>query len=265
MTEDELILTHLLKCSRSELYLQPLSLSASQQSQFDAIKARRQQGEPLQYLLGTANFFGFDLKVDPRVLIPRPETELLVEEAVKRLKPFSRTRILDLGTGSGNIPIVLAKRLSDASIVSVDISSQALEVARENALDHQVEDRILFVEGDMTQEGALSWLGDKELFDLIISNPPYIPDDRMSSLPLDVRHEPALALKASKDGLKFYRDIIKYTPCLLRAGGYLMMEFGDDQAEAVKALISEQGGFFAVEIHQDLAGRDRFVSAQKTV
>lgn len=264
MTEDELILTHLLKCSRSELYLQALSLSSSQQAQFDAIKHRRRQGEPLQYLLGTANFLGFDFNVDARVLIPRPETELLVEEAVKRLKPFSRTRILDLGTGSGNIPITLAKLMPDAMIVSVDISPGALELARKNAYEHEVEARVLFVEADMTREGSLSWLAEKELFDLVISNPPYIPEERMNSLPLDVRHEPMLALNAGKDGLKFYRDIIKYTPCLLRTGGYLMMEFGDDQADAVEGLILEQGGFIAVEIHRDLAGRNRFVSAQKT-
>ena len=264
MTEDELILTHLLKCSRRELYLQQLQLTDFQQKQFDSMKRRRQQGEPLQYILGVANFMGFDFKVDSRVLVPRPETELLVEEAVRLFRPYNQIRILDLGTGSGNIPISLAKLMPDCRVVSVDISADALALAKENAEEHGVEDRVQFVQEDMINYLSVETRHASSLqYDLIISNPPYIPDDRILTLPKDVQLEPHLALKGGPDGLRFYRAIIKFSPYLLREGGYLMMEFGDGQENAIRELFSGQEGFAAIQIHQDLAGRDRFVSAQK--
>jgi release factor glutamine methyltransferase len=146
----------------------------------------------------------------------------------------------------------------------VDVSEDALDVAKENAFIHKVSDRLHFVNEDMFTYLSVETTSRSSLqFDLIISNPPYIPDDQLPTLPADVQHEPSLALKGGKDGLDFYRHIIKYTPCLLRGGGYLMMEFGDGQEKAIQELISSQSGFFSVQIHQDLAGRVRFVSAQK--
>jgi release factor glutamine methyltransferase len=169
-------------------------------------------------------------------------------------------RILDLGTGSGNIAIALAKFVPRSQIVSVDISLEALKIARANARSHLVEDRIEFVQADMT----VSLRGAERrsnLFDLIISNPPYIPTSQLSSLPQDVQEEPARALDGGEDGLNFYRIIIKYTPCLLRTGACLMMEFGDGQAQALKKLVKAQEAFSSIEIIQDLAARDRIIKA----
>ena len=264
MTEDELILTHILNCSRSELLLKKPVLTDAQQKEFEEIKSRRLKNEPLQYLLGICDFLGFELKVDSRVLVPRPETEILVDEAVKRVKHLKNIKILDLGTGSGNIAIALAKFLPDSHVTSVDISKDALDLAKENALRHGVQTRINFVCADMinffdveTRQCLVS------TYDLIISNPPYIPEEQIKTLPMDVQQEPELALKAGKDGLKFYRSIIQYSPCLLRAGAYLMMEFGDDQGLAVKGFILEQKTFSNIEILQDLNCKDRIISAQK--
>jgi release factor glutamine methyltransferase len=263
MTEDELILTHILNCSRSELYLQKPKLSIEQQKQFDSYKARRSQGEPLQYILGTCNFFDLEFNVDSRVLIPRPETEILVDHAIKMMTDLPAS-ILDLGTGSGNISITLAKFLPEAKIKSIDISEGALEVAQDNALRHAVNDKINFLCADMVEylSAAASYPNPIQ-FDLIISNPPYVPEGQMDSLPKDVQQEPEQALKAGKDGLKFYRDIIKYTPSLIRAGGYLMMEFGDGQGLAIKDLLKQQLAFSQIEILQDLTGRDRIICIQK--
>ncbi len=299
MTEDELILTHILNCSRSELYLQKPQLTDQQQKQFESYKLRRQDGEPLQYILGTCNFMGFELKVDSRVLIPRPETEVLVDEAVKRLKnnlsfphalngnPESGLpiktfggdniiKILDLGTGSGCIAIALAILLTDSKVTSVDVSQDALDLAKENVSKYKLEQRINLVHADMVdflfvEAGDLS--AGRQEYDLIISNPPYISEDQIKTLPKDVLQEPALALKAGKDGLIFYRDIIKYSPCLLREGAYLMMEFGDaclpagrdkkSQSEEIQQMIEQTESFSLVEIIKDLTGRDRIVCAQK--
>jgi len=289
MTEDEIILTHILQCQPIDLVLRKPALTLSQQKQFENYKARRQAGEPLQYILGTCNFMGLELAVNPSVLIPRPETEQLVDAALKCFKGGSG---LDLGTGSGNIAVALAKFVPQSQVVSVDVSAKALEVARANARRHGVEDRIQFIEADILVSLREDLRGviarsvfqrrsnlfkrllrfarndtgkrdsnDMELFDLIISNPPYIPTSELCQLPRDVQQEPLAALDGGEDGLNFYRIIIKYTPCLLREGACLMMEFGDGQAEAVKKLVEAQKAFSNIEIIQDLAGRDRIIKA----
>ncbi len=258
MSEDELILTHILNCSRSELLFKKPVLTDIQRQQFEEFKFRRFKNEPLQYILGICDFMGFELKVDSRVLVPRPETEILVEAAVNRVKHLKGIKILDLGAGSGNIAIALAKFLPASHVTSVDISKDALDLAQENAKRHGVDGRINFINVDMS-----IFLKAEGQYDLIISNPPYISEEQIKTLPADVQQEPQLALKAGKDGLKFYRDIIKYTPLLLRTGAYLMMEFGDDQGLAVKGLILEQKTFSNIEILQDLNCKDRIISAQK--
>jgi len=252
MTEDEIILTHILQCRSIDLVLNKAALTHFQQEQFEKFKHRRESGEPLQYILGTCNFMGLELAVNPSVLIPRPETEQLVDAA---LKIFKSGRALDLGTGSGNIAIALAKFVSKSRIISIDISAKAMEVAKTNAKRHGVEDRIEFIHKDLKDYSS------DFQFDLVISNPPYIPTDQLSVLPEDVQKEPAIALDGGRDGLNFYRIIIKYTPHLLRGGAYLMMEFGDGQAEAIKKLIEAQEAFSSIEIIQDLAGRDRIIKA----
>lgn len=264
MTEDELILTHIFNCSRSELYLRKPQLSPEQQKQFESYKSRRQKGEPLQYILGVAYFMGLDFKVDSRVLVPRPETEVLVEEAVQRIHDLKEIKILDLGTGSGNTAIALAKLLPQAQVTTVDISKDALDVAKGNAIIHKVENQIKFISADMIEYLMVgAQYPEPDQYHLIISNPPYISEEQMSSLPKDVQQEPELALKAGKDGFKFYRDIIKYSPSLIRANGYLMMEFGDGQGLTIKELMKLQSVFSDIKILQDLTGRDRIICAQK--
>ena len=265
--EDEIILTHILQCRPIDLVFNKSALSSTQQEQFENYKRRRVAGEPLQYILGACNFMGLELAVDPAVLVPRPETEQLVDVA---LKCFKGGVALDLGTGSGNIAIALAKFVPRSQIVSVDISVGALEVARANARRHGVEDRIQFIHDDflVSLQGLSSqspWASacNSHLFDLIISNPPYIPTSQLSSLPLDVQQEPASALDGGEDGLNFYRIIIKYTPRLLRTGACLMMEFGDGQAEAIKKLFDAGSAFSDIGIIQDLAGRDRIIQATR--
>ena len=270
MSEDEIILTHILQCQSIDLVLNKPVLTLPQQEQFEDYKRRRQAGEPLQYILGTCNFMGLELTVNPSVLIPRPETEQLVDAAIKHLKlSFPNAfignpgkepiHVLDLGTGSGNIAIALAKFVPQSYIVSVYISVQALELAIINAKQHKVHNRIQFIYDDLLVPLRASA---NVRYDLIISNPPYIPTDQLSRLPRDVQKEPAIALDGGTDGLNFYRIIIKYTPCLLRAGACLMMEFGDGQAEAIKKLIEAQRAFSGIEIIKDLAGRDRIISVK---
>jgi release factor glutamine methyltransferase len=253
MTEDEIILTHILKCRPIDLAVNKPALTPVQQEQFEDYRLRRKNGEPLQYILGTCNFMGLELAVNPSVLVPRPETEQLVDTA---LKHFKGGRALDLGTGSGNIAIALAKFVPQSKIVSIDISAEALDLAIANARRHQVEGQIQFIYDDLL---VLLRPIKGDLYDLIISNPPYIPTSQLSGLPRDVQNEPAMALDGGADGLDFYRIIIKYTPHLLRIGACLMMEFGDGQSEAVKKLIEAQKAFSNTSIIPDLAGRDRII------
>jgi release factor glutamine methyltransferase len=256
MTEDEIILTHILQCRPIDLAVDKPVLTDFQQEQFEDYQRRRQAGEPLQYILGTCNFMGLDLMVNPSVLIPRPETEQLVDQA---LKTFKGGYALDLGTGSGNIAITLAKTVPHSQIVSIDNSIQALGTAKANAMIHDVANRVHFVQADI--EVFCKSCKPSTLFDLIISNPPYIPTGQLGSLPRDVQQEPASALDGGEDGLNFYRIIIKYTPRLLRRGACLMMEFGDGQVETIKSLFEKYKKFSYIEIYQDLAGRDRIIKA----
>jgi release factor glutamine methyltransferase len=250
MSEDEILLTHVLRCRPIDLLLNKPVLTDVQQKQFQEYKFRRQKGEPLQYILGSWDFYGLEFKVNPFVLVPRPETEMLVDLAIKR---FQGTDILDIGTGSGNIAITLAKRLPYTKITAIDISIDALELALNNVQNHGVEARIELVHAGM--EEYLSVCTQK--YDLIISNPPYIPTSQINQLPTDVQHEPSLALDGGLDGLDFYRAIIKYSPGLLRKGAYLMMEFGDGQEQAITALASQKCS--DIKIHKDLTGRPRVI------
>ncbi len=268
MSEDEIFLTHILQCRSIDLVLDKPVLTDFQKNLFEDYRRRRQEGEPLQYILGSCNFMGLELAVNPSVLVPRPETEQLVDAA---LKYFKGGRALDLGTGSCNIAIALAKFVPESRIVSIDVSSQALEVAKTNARLNEVEGRIEFIQGDILSNKLVisshphltSPIEGEEYsyFDLIISNPPYIPTSNMKKLPVDVQKEPAVALDGGKDGLNFYRIIIKYTPRLLRKGACLMMEFGDGQAEAINKLFEAEKSFSEIRIIQDLAGRDRIIKA----
>ncbi len=263
MSEDEIFLTHILQCSRAELLLKKPALTSSQEKRLKEYKDRRSHGEPLQYIIGSWDFCGLTFKVNQNVLIPRPETEMLVDLAIKK---FKGTHLLELGTGSGNIAVTLAKFLPLAKIVSVDISMDALMLANENAQRNGVEGHIEFIQEDMAKYlrdkvdfPSKEEHNDARCFDMIVSNPPYIPREDLNKLPADVKHEPALALDGGEDGLDFFRTIIKYAPRLLRDGGCLMMEFGDGQAPRIKSIGATQGFFKNIEIVKDLTGKERII------
>jgi release factor glutamine methyltransferase len=195
---------------------------------------RRQAGEPLQYITGKSDFFGLPFSVGPGVLIPRPETEHLVEEVIRLVAQFqaAELKIADIGTGSGIIAVALANALPNALLTAVDCSPQALTIARENAHTHQVESRIDFREGDLLAPLAA------QKFHIIASNPPYIPTSDHDSLSVEVRdHEPHAALFAGEDGLAIYRRLVPEARALLLPGGWLVLEIGFDQQSAIENLL----------------------------
>jgi release factor glutamine methyltransferase len=222
-----------------------------------ALVERRKAGEPIQYITGETEFYGLPFRVTPDVLIPRPETEHLVEKALELAARFEHPRIVDVGTGSGAIAVALARKLPQAHITAVDISGAALDVARENADRNVVSDRIRFLQGDL-----LAPVGD-ERFDILVSNPPYVPQVDRDSLSVEVRdHEPALALFAGEDGLDVYLRLIPSAFAVLESGGYLLLEIGFGQSVAVAALL-KQAGFDGIEFIPDLQGIPRVACGRR--
>lgn len=232
------------------------------QANFDRLVARRAAREPIQYILGTQEFCGLTFRVTPDVLIPRFDTEVLVERAVAHLKAQAAgteggaLTVADIGTGSGAIAVAVAHLLPSAAVVAVDISPAALEVARENARTHGVAERIDFRQGDLLEP-----LGDAR-FDAILSNPPYIPSDEWRTLMPEVRQwEPKAALTPGDDGLLFYRRLAAEAPARLKAGGFLAVEVGIGQAPAVAALFAAAG--LSTMVYQDTGGVERVVLGQR--
>jgi len=258
MTEKELMLTSILDCDRTKLYAEPLQLSQEQQAKLQGMEARRVANEPLQYILGYTEFMGLKIKVDPRVLIPRPETELLVENIVQFAQQHiaAGAKILDIGTGSGNIPIALAKALPNAHVFSLDVSDGALSVARGNARLNDVAPRIDFVQVDFF-EFIENYRELDHHFDIIVSNPPYIATADMANLPADVKQEPKLALDGGEDGLKFYRVLLAGAKRFLKPNGYLACEIGEGQKESITDLLN-QNGYTNYCFHNDYRGTPRF-------
>ena len=231
----ELLLLHTLQIPRITLIAHPdEELSANQRTAYEDSIARRLHHEPIQYITGQQEFYGLTLKVTPAVLIPRPETEHLVEAVLKRLPTNRPLRIADIGTGSGAIAIALAAHLPQAAITALDISAEALAIATANAREHKIADRIRFVQSDL-----LSALNrEAETFDAIVSNPPYVAETDRAALHPQVRdHEPATALFAGKTGLDIYRHLIPQAHAALKPNGLLALEIGHDQQEAVAALL----------------------------
>jgi release factor glutamine methyltransferase len=218
---------------------------------------RRADGEPLQYITGVQDFFGREFRVTPDVLIPRPETELLVEAAIELVG--DKTSICDVGTGSGCIAVTLLCELHSARAVAVDKSAPALEIAKLNAREHAVSDRIHFAISDCFS--ALD--ADEYQFDMVVSNPPYVSAEMIGGLQREVReHEPLLALSPGADGLSVIRRLIVEAPAFIKSEGYLIMEIGFDQGEAVKDLVDE-GAWHLREIRPDLQGIPRIMVLQK--
>jgi len=262
----ELLLARSLNLSREGLYRNLHSqLKEGEKETLERMIQRRISGEPLQYILEHQEFWSIDFKVDPRVSIPRPETELLVEQILLILSGNSLRGIpsvLEIGTGSGAIAIALAKEVKNIFLVATDISRDALVLAKENAESAGVRHRIEFVNGDLF--GPICLSKGREPFDIILSNPPYIVGPEIRSLAKEVRdYEPTIALDGGKDGLEFYRRIISGAPFYLREGGWLLLEMGQGQSEKVAEQIERRGTFLKPQILPDLSGIERVVKAQK--
>lgn len=253
--ETRMLLMHALGLSRVQLITQSeQTLSAEQAQRLNGLIARRANGEPMAYILGQREFFGLDFFITPEVLIPRPDTELLVELALQYTAQAGR--LLDLGTGSGAIAVAVAQQRPDLQVVAVDVSSAALQIAEKNAARHLAPARIQFLQSDWYS--ALP----AQKFNSIVSNPPYIVKGDQHLSQGDLRFEPIDALTDHADGLSAYRQIITGAGAHLVTGGWLLMEHGYDQANAVQALLSAQG-FTEVQSWPDLAGILRVSGARK--
>jgi release factor glutamine methyltransferase len=252
----ELLLMRLLGCDRAFLLTHPDTvLTAEQAVMYESWLRRRAAREPIQYILGEQEFFGLTLAVTPDVLIPRPETEHLVEALLERFPRNSPLRIADVGTGSGAIAIALAASLPQAQITALDISPEALAVARGNAETHHVAGRIRFLQSDLLS--ALSG----ESFDAIVSNPPYVSEADHESLEKQVRdYEPHHALFAGPSGLDIYKQLIPQAREHLKPGGWLLMEIGQGQRDALAQLLS---GWKNLSFVDDLQRIPRVACAQR--
>jgi release factor glutamine methyltransferase len=261
--EAELLLSGVLGVKRLELYLHPeRPLTSAELELFRAAVRRRLRREPLQYVLGTASFRRLELAVDPRVLIPRPETEVLVGLVLDWAgsgQDGRGGRVLDVGTGSGAIALSLAAEGTFEGVVATDISGDALDVARANAERTGLTGQVEFRQGDL-----LEAVGSGERFVAIVSNPPYVGESDRAGLQPEVRDfEPALALFAGADGLAVVSRLVTAAQQHLEPGGLLALELGAGQGEAVLALIRGAGGYVEERIVSDLAGRQRFALAER--
>lgn len=250
----EVLLSHVLEKDRLYLYVhydQPLT--EQELAAYRPMVKARAQRIPVAYITGKKEFMGLEFAVTPDVLIPRPDTEMAVEAALHRLHGHEQPAILDIGTGSGAIFVSLLARLPEASGTAVDISPAALAVASANAARHVPERVWDFRQGDVFSSVAGC------LFDCIVSNPPYIPDKEIDSLEPEVRHEPRAALAGGRDGLDFYRRIVREAPGYLKLGGFIALEAGIHQASAIASLAESGGCLIVEEIIKDYGGIDRVV------
>jgi release factor glutamine methyltransferase len=260
--QTELLLAHVLHLPRMQLYLNfERALTESELGNLRELVRRRGQREPLQQITGSTSFCGLEIAVNRDVLVPRPETELLAEQACQFLaQRVAETppSILDFGTGSGCLAVFLASKCSGALVSAVELSPKALELARDNAARHGLSERIRFLQGD-----GFAVLPPTSRFDLIVSNPPYIPSNEISVLQPEVRdYEPRLALDGGADGLDFYRRLAKESAQFLGPGGKLMLEFGDGQAARLRDLF-EQHNWVVEAVLDDYTRRPRILIAMR--
>jgi len=258
--EAELLLAHVLGRTRAWLFAWPEhAVGAEQTSAFERLVEARRAGAPVAYLLGRRGFWSFDLAVSPAVLIPRPETELLVEKALEQLEGVEAPLLCDVGTGSGCVAVTLLHERARAQGFALDLSPAALAVAARNAARHGVEERLRFLVSDCFD--ALRSDEHRGLrFDLIASNPPYVAESDLKDLQKEVRdHEPHLALTPGGDGLAVVRRLVAEAPEFLKPGGHLLIEIGYGQHEQVAALI-DPAVWTLLDIHRDLQGIPRTVA-----
>lgn len=256
--EAELLLAFARKCPRIRLYTDFTEpLSDEQRAVMRELVQRRAKREPLAYLVGTREFYGRSFEVGPGVLIPRPETETLIDVCLERIPSDTASHVVEVGFGSGCISITLARQRPQCHVTATDISSTAMSIASRNVDRHAVTDRVVLMQGDCLEPLLKSGVR----FDGLVSNPPYIREDERDSLQPEVAvHEPAEALFAGTDGLDVVRRLIQQAPGILKPGAFLALELDPSQCAEVTALVSA-AGFAAARVHKDLAGLDRIVEA----
>jgi release factor glutamine methyltransferase len=267
----EVLLAHARGCQRIELYTAFDEVAGDElRTQYRELVKRRAEGTPVAYLVGRKEFYSLSFRVSPDVLIPRPETEHLVVALLDKAKEYSvqgtqysvpstTLRIVDVGTGSGILAVCAAKHLPQAAVTAIDISPAALAIARQNAEQHGVAERITFVEGDL-----LAALPADAAIDFVLSNPPYVSENEFAQLARDVRdHEPRTALVAGPRGTEVIERLIPQAAERLRPGGWLMLEFSPMIADAVQQLLTADGRFEAITIERDLAKLQRYALARR--
>jgi release factor glutamine methyltransferase len=256
----QVLLASVLKCKKIDLIVRyNEEPGESERTRFRELIQRRVAGWPVAYLVGSRDFYLLSFDVSPAVLIPRPETELLVLEGLAHLKPLGSPRVLDLGSGSGCIAISIAHEKKDAVITAVDVSPDALNVAKQNAVKNGVSERITFLQGDL-----FAPVDPEQAFDLVVSNPPYIAQTEFAELAPDVRdHEPRVALDGGLDGLLFYRRIATQVARYLKSGGRLLLEIGYTQEAAVREIVAAQAELQVGPTIKDLGGHPRVVTARR--
>lgn len=255
----ELLLADILNCKRLDLYLSyDRPLSPEEISKYRVYLKRRGEFEPYQYIIGKVEFYGLQFEVNPSVLIPRAETEILVEEIISQYKDIGEIKILDIGTGSGNIAVSLAYNLKNAKITATDISKKSLETAEKNSVDNNTEDQINFILNDILNDD----LADAG-FDIIVSNPPYISESDFNQLRPELKiYEPWYALTDNSDGLIYFRIISEKAKNLLKNKGKIFYEIGAGQSEKVKTILTENN-FSGIKIVDDYLHINRVISGEK--
>jgi release factor glutamine methyltransferase len=265
--ETEILLSYSLEMSRSEIYLNPNKvLKDIEKKQLEKKIKKRIDKMPLQYITKHQEFMGMDFLVEKGVLIPRPETEILVEEVIKKLKNYkysNNLRVVDLGTGTGVIAISIAKFIKDIIIYATDISKKSLQTALKNAQRHYCKDKIIFLQGDLFEP----FIGriEKDSLDGIISNPPYINSHDFKLLPPEIKDkEPKIALFGGIDGLDYYRKIIRKSPQYLKKNGFIALEIGLNQYQKIEEMVLKNENYKQnVEIIKDYSGIERVVIAYR--
>ncbi len=261
----ELLSGHVLNLDRVQLYLNfEKPVEKDEADQLRELLKRRANHEPVQYILGETEFYSLKFKVNKHTLIPRPETEILIDAILKihetDFQHKKKTNILDIGAGCGNIPVTLTKNLATVYVTSIDINSDALKTAQKNAEVHGVADRIQFLHQDVFEDNMNSF----PQFDLIVANPPYIAEDEFNNLPEEIKkYESHTALFGGKDGLKFYHRIVELAKNKLADQGYMTVEIGAAQGKKVQNLFQAKEIFESVHIEKDYNQRDRVVIAKK--
>ena len=258
----EVLLSFYLGCDRLEFYKNPdMPISETKLSAFRNLIVRRLQWEPVAYITGRKEFWSFTLEVNSSVLIPRPDTEIIVEEALNIYRNFTSlpVRILDIGTGSGAIALALAREITGAKVVATDISIAALNLAQKNAATLGLKEKIDFRQGNLFEpvDG---------LFDIIVSNPPYIAAKEYEELPVSVKaFEPREALFAGESGLGFYEKLIYQAAGFLQKNGWLLLEIGAKQEAGIRGIIKGSGFYDSIEMRRDYAGLPRVIKARRKV